>query len=41
MKLSKPLYTPKNLQELSKKISEKVEKKRLNIFQRLFRFLFK
>lgn len=37
----KPLYEPIKLQDLAKEISKKVEKKRLNIFQKIFRFLFK
>ncbi|QKF58457.1 hypothetical protein [Aliarcobacter lanthieri] len=37
----KPLYEPKNLQDLSKQIKEKVVEKQLNIFQKIFRFLFK
>jgi len=35
------LYTPKHLQELSKEIKEKIEKKRPSFFQKLFRFLFR
>ena len=35
------LYEPKNLEELSKEIKEKIEKKRLSFFQKIFRFLFR
>ncbi|MFV7789619.1 hypothetical protein ACNSOP_05525 [Aliarcobacter lanthieri] len=37
----KSLYEPTNLQDLSKQIKEKVVEKQLNIFQKIFRFLFK
>jgi len=36
----KTLYKPKNLEELSKEIKEKIEEKRLPFLQKLFRFLF-
>jgi hypothetical protein len=34
------LYTPKHLENLSKEIKEKIEKKRLSFFQKVFRFFF-
>ncbi len=42
MEISKEhLYKPQNLEELSKEVKEKIEKKRLSFFQKLFRFLFR
>ena len=35
------LYKPKNLENLSKEIEEKIEKKRLSFFQKIFRFFFR
>jgi hypothetical protein len=39
--VKEPLYKPKNLENLSKDIKEKIEKKRLSFFQKLFRFFFR
>ena len=36
----KPLYTPTHLEELSKEIKQKIVEKNLNIFQKIFKFLF-
>ncbi|MBL3520417.1 MULTISPECIES: hypothetical protein [Arcobacteraceae] len=41
IKNKKSLYEPTNLQDLSKQIKKKVVEKQLNIFQKIFRFLFK
>ncbi|MCT7504874.1 hypothetical protein [Aliarcobacter cryaerophilus] len=35
-----PLYTPIKLQELRKEINKKVLEKNINLFQKIFRFLF-
>ncbi len=34
------LYAPKNLQDLSKEIKQKIVEKNLNVFQKIFKFLF-
>lgn len=36
----KPLYMPTHLEELSKEIKQKIVEKNLNIFQKIFKFLF-
>ena len=36
----KPLYKPTHLEELSKEIKQKIVEKNLNIFQKIFKFLF-
>ncbi|WP_164966709.1 hypothetical protein [Aliarcobacter trophiarum] len=36
----KALYTPTNLEELSKDIKQKIVDKNLNIFQKIFKLLF-
>ena len=36
----KPLYTPTHLEELSNEIKQKIVEKNLNIFQKIFKFLF-
>ena len=36
----KPLYAPTHLEELSKEIKQKIVEKNLNIFQKIFKFLF-
>ncbi|MGE0049892.1 MAG: hypothetical protein AB7S49_00045 [Arcobacter sp.] len=42
MEISKKhLYEPRNLEELSKEVKEKIEKKKLSFFQKLFRFFFR
>ncbi|CAM3430108.1 hypothetical protein [Arcobacter aquimarinus] len=38
--LEETLYRPKNLENLSKEVKEKIEKKRLSFFQKIFRFFF-
>jgi hypothetical protein len=38
--LKESLYRPKNLENLSKDVKEKIEKKRLSFFQKIFRFFF-
>lgn len=38
--LKETLYRPKNLENLSKEVKEKIEKKRLSFFQKIFRFFF-
>ena len=37
----KSLYKPKHLENLSKDIKEKIEKKKLSFFQKIIRFLLK
>ena len=36
----KPLYKPTHLEELSNEIKQKIVEKNLNIFQKIFKFLF-
>ena len=36
----KPLYAPTHLEELSNEIKQKIVEKNLNIFQKIFKFLF-
>lgn len=38
--LKDALYRPKKLENLSKEVKEKIEKKRLSFFQKIFRFFF-